>query len=1186
MECPKCGLEIDDKTIVCPNCKKVLKVVCPICKTINESNTCKKCGYVIVTKCHNCGKINPTANKKCAKCKFSLEKSVILNEANTDDFVMLTIDFPNLSEMRDMLGSVKLFNKFKVNLDKVIADYVKSIGLRRQIIDKTYVIRFDKDYTFNGSVNTAVNSAVEILNLITRLNCKLTKKKNTSVRCNMFLMKKSVEDDPNNYSSGFNISMIYQKSKDEQRVLNSFQVITDTPLFEALEKNYKLSPLNSVLIDGEMKMFYELDLKDLVEIDQSLFEDEEEDEVKIPNFVQNMLLEQDKIDGEVLMKIETPPDPDAIYDIETINFNEINCDFIRTENVDVFYHIVNKLQSVPRGILAIKTAPMYVPYSLKIINEIEELGIYNNIISITCYDEMKYSPYAFFRDLVSAIFEYTVSQKLFDQNDFSAFSNIDPENMIKDLITLSERQITDAIDTRNQYFDIFLTLLKVIPNTLIFIENFDKVDSSSYDVLKYLFEAFDELQISYLISYDKDFSLHKKSHFLITRPYYTEITLKPTPFERIIEENKNFYRNIMNDFYFHRIAKYSCGSILFLDIAIQYLIESGVYQYNEDSVEMVNPKTIIIPSNLDRLMRRRLNLLKDDPQTMRFLASVLLLGTRIDVATIDSLGYENAEEIINKLSDMGYVYFYNNCMYFPNYNLLRANLLEVMNKIDLQKIASELFSKVFVENMPSPVKSYLYNLLADESNAFLEWEKLAKVNLSLGDFSAYLNCSTEILNLLEKKKVTEESDEDIETYKLKLYENISDNLYEYVPEKTQDIAELTLKNLEKTTDIDKIISLCSKMIHGALASAKYTHALCLTHKVLSLVPNASIDPDAPNFNLYFLLMSLVHVEILFNIGAMEDCLDVGYKVLNVISDENMDKLKPEHMTEDQFKELVVGCVGYIALANVIQLKGNVKEFLDIAYSSLSFIPKSYDIIIQLQELIAGREVFISEDMTSDDKFSKVVYHIINAFINHKNNYEEFAEEIYIAKLHSKARNLAQIEIFCDLLIGYTYINLNSYKKASSIIYKIIKSVKNQGMYLLQHLGWYFLSEMNIRLKKFDVAYGMLNNSIIQLERYGKASDFIILLFKYNMFKVMMFLGQVGKAQICLNQAYYITQKYNVKFDFDVTPEHYMWSGDIQVPGQQEGENQEQNPAETSEDNSPENSENNPVEAQTSDESEG
>lgn len=1141
MECPKCGLEIDDNTIVCPNCKKVLKVVCPICKTINEGNTCKKCGYVIVTKCHNCGKINPTANLKCKKCNFSLEKSVILNESNTDDFVMLTIDFPNLSEMKTLLGSAKLFNKFKVNLDKIIADYVKSIGIRRQIIDKTYVIRFNKDYTFNSSVNTAVNAAIEILNLITTLNCKLTKKNNSSVRCNMCLLKRNVENNPNDYQSGFNINMVYEKGKDkEKRLLNSFQVITDAALFESLEKNYKLSPLNSVMVNGEMTMFYELDIKDLIVIDPSLFaEDEDDDEIKIPNFVQNMLIEQDKVDGDALQKAETPNDPDAIYDLETINFDEINCEFIRTENVDVFYHIVNKLQSVPLGILSIKTAPMYVPYSLKIINEIEELGIYNNIISITCYDEMKYSPYAFFRNLVSAIFEYTVSQQLFGQNDFSAFASIDPENMIRDLVTLSEREIQNAIDTRNEYFDIFLTLLKVIPNTLIFIENFDKIDSSSYDVLKYLFEAFEELQISYLITHDKDFSLHKQSHFLLSRPYYTEITLKPTPFERIIAENKNFYRNIMNDFYFHRIAKYSCGSILFLDIAIQYLVESGVYEFTEDSIEMVNPKTIIIPSNLNRLLRRRLNLLKDDPQAMRFLATVLLLGTRIDVSTIESLGYENTEQIIDKLSDMGYVYFYNNCMYFPNYNLLRDNLLEVMNKIDLQKIANELFSKVFVENMPSPVKSYLYTLLSDESNAFLEWEKLAKVNLSLGDFSSYLNCSTEILKLLEKRASIDSTDEDVEAYKLNLYKNISDNLYQYVPEKTQDIAELTLKNLEKTTDIDKIIQLCNKMIHGALISSQYTHALCLTHKVLSLIPNASIDPNAPNFNLYFLFMSLVHVEILFNIGAMEDCLDVGYKVLNVISNENIDSLRPEHMTDIQFKDMVKGCVGYIALANVIQMKGNVTDFLTIAYASLDFIPKSYDIFIQLQELIAGREVVLSEDMKGDDKFSNVVYNIINAFVNFKDNPEQFAEEVYHAKLNARNNNLTQIEIFCDLLIGYTYVKLDAYQKASSILYKIIKSVKNQGMFLLQYLGWYFLSEMNLKQKKNDIAYGMLNNSIIQLEKYGKASDFVMMLFKYNMFKVMMFRGDIEKAQICLNQAFYITQKYGLKFEFDVNPEHYM-----------------------------------------------
>ena len=30
MECPKCGFELDDKAMVCPNCKKVLKLACPV----------------------------------------------------------------------------------------------------------------------------------------------------------------------------------------------------------------------------------------------------------------------------------------------------------------------------------------------------------------------------------------------------------------------------------------------------------------------------------------------------------------------------------------------------------------------------------------------------------------------------------------------------------------------------------------------------------------------------------------------------------------------------------------------------------------------------------------------------------------------------------------------------------------------------------------------------------------------------------------------------------------------------------------------------------------------------------------------------------------------------------------------------------------------------------------------------
>ena len=784
-----------------------------------------------MSKCHNCGKLNPTIDKKCKKCGFSTEKSIIMNEANSDDYALITIDFPNMNDLKNVLGSVKSYNRFKRNVDKIIVDYTKSVGLKRQIINGKYAIRCTKDYTFNSSTTTAIRAVIEILTQITTMNWKLTKKKDVNIKCNVFLQKRNVEDDPNNIEFAYNINLLSQDKKTkEEKVMDTFQILADAEISDILMKDYNVSPLNSVMSGDEMIMIYEINLKNLIKIDVQ--DEEDEDAVEIPNFVQNMLIEQDKLDGEALQSMnEKIKDPDAIYDIDSITFDEIKCEFIRTENIDVVYHIMTKLQSCPKGILALKTPEMYKPYTLKVLNGVAETGAYNNIISLTCYDEMKYSPYSFFRDLVSAIFEYTVSQKLFLENDFSMFSNVDPDGLIRDLITLQKRETENKEDTRYIYFDIFMTLLQVIPKTLIYIEDFDKIDSSSYDVLKFLFEAFEELDISFLVTYDKNFSLHKDCHFLLMQPYYTEITLKATSFEKMIENNKVYYKSILNDFYFQRIAKYACGSSLFIDIALQYLIESGVYDANEETVEMINPKTIIIPSSLDKLIERRLNLLQDDADTMKFLTSIILLGTRIDMNTIASLEYKNTDKILEKLGNMGYIYEYNNCIYFPNYNLLRRNLLSTISKIYLDEVAKELFEKVYNgADMPSPEEAYLYGLLGDIEKERQEWEELADVDLSLGDFSAYINCAGKVLELLDKN-TNPELAEEIKTKKAALYESIAENLYDYIPERSLHIAENTLNHIEKTADDEKIIRLCNKMINGAIQSQDYNHALELMHKV-------------------------------------------------------------------------------------------------------------------------------------------------------------------------------------------------------------------------------------------------------------------------------------------------------------------------------------------------------------------
>lgn len=214
-----------------------------------------------------------------------------------------------------------------------------------------------------------------------------------------------------------------------------------------------------------------------------------------------------------------------------------------------------------------------------------------------------------------------------------------------------------------------------------------------------------------------------------------------------------------------------------MDFALQYLLELEVIKITDDGLKLAKAETILIPSSLNKLLVRRLNLMKDEKEMLKFLASMMLLGTRVDVKTMDSLGYENSEDLINRLSAMGYIYYYNNCFYFPNYNLLKENLLETMNQDYLKEVAGELFEKVFDENIPSPTKAYLYNLLGDHKAEFEQWEKLANINLSLGDFCSYLNCAQRMIDLVNQNdeySLVENADE----FKDQMYNAISNNIFE------------------------------------------------------------------------------------------------------------------------------------------------------------------------------------------------------------------------------------------------------------------------------------------------------------------------------------------------------------------------------------------------------------------------
>ncbi len=1140
MECPKCGAQIDKNAMVCPNCKKVLKIVCPVCRTVNAKNICRKCGEILVTKCAKCGKINLMKNEKCTKCGYPTEYSALQNESNAETFAVIRIDFSNLDVIKHTLGTNKLFEKFKNNLDTMLNEYITSLGIRRQILKNgSYIIRFNKVYTFESSAKMAIGSAIEMINLITRLNVKMLKKKNVGLKCNFTILKRDFDQDPYDLDSGYSITLLNETKEKDLKALEYCQIITDENFYEIYDKDYKLESLDNVLVDGQIKRFFEINIKEFINIDDFLKESRikakaQEDNSEMPEFVQKALEAQD-INSKKSLQTKIPEEIELYNIKELISFDDVNCVFYTTDNIRVIDNIVEVLQEVPRGITAIKASEMYQPYTLRLLAAADETGIYQNIIPITCYDDMKYTPYSFFRELVSAVFEYGVSQKLLNTNDYSFFNNVDPTGLIKDLISSKQRDMTNIEEVRNSFYTVFLSLLQSIPDTLIYIENFEKIDASSLYVLGLLFDNFEEASVSYLISYDEKYSLHKKLHYLLSRPYYTEISLLPTGISDIITQNEEFYKDIITDFYFLKIAKYANGSSLFIDYSIQYLIELGVYAQNGNSVEMINPKTVIIPSTLGQLIQRRLNLLKEEKELIKFLTMCVLLGTRIDFNTASSLGFKNWKDLADKLQEFGHLYYFNDCIYFPNYNLLRENLLEIIPKEDLIQIGKELFQQAFAQDIPSPVKAFIYDLMEEHTAVVEELEKLANLNLSLGDFSSYLNCSTLIIKRLDKYS-KDWKPEDLAIYKTSIYENIANNIFDYDPIQIRDIVDQTLDDLQKTSNSKNYTDFCSRMIQGAVDNGEYMYALNLTHKILSVMNGGSIDPAAKDFNYEFLLISLIHIKILFGIGAFKECLDIGYNILNALDSSKIDNLDEEIVTREDFKNILNEAIAYIAIADALTLKEDVKELLDITDKLYNFVPKEYEIFLELEKLIKGKEVSVSYDKVGDNVFSNIFYHIIRAFYEYKNNIEMFAKEIHKAKRIAQDSYLPNFELLCDAFIGYAYTQLNSFMKASAILNQVLKVSKEKGMNIITYIAWHILSILNIKQNKYDTAYGMLNNATIQMERSGSECEILTLLNKINMYKILTHMNSVDKAQNCLSQAKYIADKYNLNFDFNIDTE--------------------------------------------------
>ncbi|MEI8128237.1 MAG: hypothetical protein WCG95_01340, partial [bacterium] len=274
----------------------------------------------------------------------------------------------------------------------------------------------------------------------------------------------------------------------------------------------------------------------------------------------------------------------------------------------------------------------------------------------------------------------------------------------------------------------------------------------------------------------------------------------------------------------------------------------------------------------------------------------------------------------------------------------------------------------------------------------------------------------------------------------------------------------------------------------------------------------------------------IKVEVLFSIGNLKTCIESGEEILNVITVPNLPMLKPKNFSLNQFEEIILDAMSFVLISKIILMEDDLENFIAKTQTNVGKVPKVFDLFLVLQKVLKGDVVSLPfNDPVQDDKFFEITLNIIKAFSENKLNYKKFASNIYQAKISAKIRKLSQIELICDLLIGYSYFKLEKYTKASLIYYNVLEMSTANGLKMVTYLAWYLMSMLKFKQNDIEVAFCIANNAIIQLEKDYNSSDFLLFLFTTLLSKILIAKNDKVSAELCLSNAKFIKEKYGLKF---------------------------------------------------------
>ena len=762
----------------------------------------------------------------------------------------------------------------------------------------------------------------------------------------------------------------------------------------------------------------------------------------------------------------------------------------------------------------------------------------------SCTQLTQLSPFGYFQDVLLSFFNVNNfcpdtlqlkknSVKFFKQ-DFPSLSNSEVLDLLNFLYPENLDKYENIYQNKVKMFiimkKVIMTIIEKVKAVFI-LDNFEKIDSMSFDFLKEL------LKDNYVLERCKFVIISqatKPGLGYITSPNLTEenyVDLSIAPFSgNQVQALASQYKDLsIDDDYLKTMIKISEGSPAFAEQMI--MLYKDLLRNNLLNKVLINSQ--------ENLISTRLKILKqEDYSSYRMLCAMSVLGEKFYPAMLerfDNNSVDEFERIIENLINKGYINQINSLSFeFKCQDIWKIIVSVVKNDSDFEEILNTLYDIIGIYKQSSiALLGYIVQKLNNNDRAFEIWTLLMKQASYIGDIGLYIISQKQSLKLIEHK-----TSEYYQKIKKNIYTRVGKLLEPINHEKAFEYLQNAILMLDDNEE-NEHINLLGYIASASMKSGNYCGVIECVDNVVSKIPE--------EMELQRALLKSRKVRPLLRLGNYGQLINLVDNEIMPILEKYLAKGKNTPIIT--IKELYLLWIEvYFDFAEGLVFQGDSRMF-DIIKVIFEIIEKNKitdvpilaksHLALALANTIKG-DINTSEKIL-DDILKEYSLENMDPFIISRWNFIDILNKFLLKDYDSLYTELFNVVSYANnvndnftknilkTFLAKIFKDKNNTQKALEILEEQVSYFAKEKVATGVLLSWYLIAEIKLETSGTQFALDIASKALDIAQSPNINNYYFIALFNKLIGEIYISKQDFESAKVYLEKSIFIAKQFNLQY---------------------------------------------------------